>query len=80
MSKDNAKNNYSSTNYAKNLIKILIKRKRKKESKRKHLQTNGFKGLEKTFIKNGGLRFRKIIKKSLTFFFHLIMEKFIMKK
>jgi hypothetical protein len=35
MSKDNAKNNYSSTNYAKIIIKILIKRKRKKKSKKK---------------------------------------------
>jgi len=38
------KNNYSSTNYAKNLIKSLIKRKKKN-----HLQVNGFKGLKETF-------------------------------
>jgi hypothetical protein len=34
MSKDNAKNNYSSTKYAKILIKILIKRKKRKKAKR----------------------------------------------
>jgi hypothetical protein len=47
MSKDNAKNNYSSTNYAKNLINFLIKRKKM------HLQENGFKGLKETFTNNG---------------------------
>jgi hypothetical protein len=31
MSKENTKNNCSSTNYAKKLIKILIKRKRKRK-------------------------------------------------
>jgi hypothetical protein len=31
MSKDNTKNNYSSTNYAKTLIKILTKRKKKRK-------------------------------------------------
>jgi hypothetical protein len=51
MSKDNAKNNYSSIDYAKILIKILIKRKKKR--KKKYLQANGFKGLEKTFTNNG---------------------------
>jgi hypothetical protein len=35
VSKDNAKNNYFSTNYAKILIKFLIKRKKEKESKTK---------------------------------------------
>jgi hypothetical protein len=34
MSKDNARNNYSSTNYAKILIKFLFKRK--KEESKKH--------------------------------------------
>jgi hypothetical protein len=53
MSKDNAKNNYSSTNYAKILIIILIKRKKKKGKKKNHLQANGFKGLQKTFTNNG---------------------------
>jgi hypothetical protein len=33
MSKDNTKNNYSSTNYAKKLIKFLIKRKKKRKEK-----------------------------------------------
>jgi hypothetical protein len=49
MSKDNAKNNYFSTNYA----KILIKRKKRKKGKKKRLYANGFKGLEKTFTNNG---------------------------
>jgi len=49
MSKDNAKNNYSSTSYVKTLIKILIKRKKKKM----HLKANGFKGLEFFFTNNG---------------------------
>jgi hypothetical protein len=52
MSKDNTKNNYSSTNYAKNLIKFLIKRKEKK-NKKMYLQANGFKGLKETFTNNG---------------------------
>jgi len=54
MSKDNAKNNYFSTNYVKNLLKFLIKRKKRKKAKciykqmglkvlKKHLQTMGFK-------------------------------------
>jgi hypothetical protein len=34
MSKDNAKNNYSLTNHAKNLIKFLIKRKKRKKAKK----------------------------------------------
>jgi len=51
-SKDNAVNNYSSINYVKILIKILIKRKKEKP-KKKHLHANGFKGLEKTFTNNG---------------------------
>jgi hypothetical protein len=42
MSKDNIENNYSSTNYVKIIIKFLIKK-----NKKKHLQANGFKGLEK---------------------------------
>jgi hypothetical protein len=33
MSKDNAKTNYSSTNYVKILIKFLIKRKKKRKQK-----------------------------------------------
>jgi hypothetical protein len=53
MSKDNAKNNYSLTSNAKILIKILIKRKKRKKMKKKHLQANGFKGLEKTLQNNG---------------------------
>jgi hypothetical protein len=53
MSKDNAENNYSSIDCAKNIIKIIIKRKKKKKQKKKHLQANGFKGLEYTFINNG---------------------------
>jgi hypothetical protein len=52
MSKDNVENNYSSTNYAKFLIKFLIKIK-KKERKKKHLHANGFKGLKNTFTNNG---------------------------
>ncbi len=47
VSKDNTKNNYSSTNYAK---KNLIRRKKEKK---KDLQTNGFKGSKKTFTNNG---------------------------
>jgi hypothetical protein len=47
MSKDNAKNNYSSTNYAKNLIKFLIKKCIDKKMGLKvfkiHLQTMEFK-------------------------------------
>jgi hypothetical protein len=35
MSKDNEKNNYSSIDYAKILIKILIKRKKKKKKEKK---------------------------------------------
>jgi hypothetical protein len=62
------------------LIKFLIKRKKRKKVEKKHLQANGFKGVEKTFTKQWGLRFRKIIKKSLTFMCHLFMEKFIMEK
>jgi DNA-binding winged helix-turn-helix (wHTH) protein len=46
MSKDNAENNYFSTNYE----KILIKRKK---TKKKHLHANEFKCLEKTFTNNG---------------------------
>jgi hypothetical protein len=54
MSKDNAKNNYFSTNYAKILNSFLIKRKKRKQAKKeKHLQVNGFKGLKKTFTNNG---------------------------
>jgi hypothetical protein len=34
MSKDNAKNNYSSTNHAKILIKFLIKKKKRKKAKK----------------------------------------------
>jgi hypothetical protein len=34
MSKENAKNNYFSTNHAKILIKFLIKRKKKKKAKK----------------------------------------------
>jgi hypothetical protein len=34
MFKDNAKNNYSSTNHAKNLITFLIKRKKRKKTKK----------------------------------------------
>jgi hypothetical protein len=52
MSKDNAENNCFSTNYAKILIKFLIKRKKRKQKKciykqmglkvlKKHLQTMG---------------------------------------
>jgi hypothetical protein len=33
MSNDNAKNNYSSTNYVKKLIKFLIKRKKRRKRK-----------------------------------------------
>jgi len=40
------KNNYSSTNYAKNLIKSLIKRKKKSFTSK---WVNGFKGLKETF-------------------------------
>jgi len=54
MSKDNVENDYSSTNYAKIIIKFVMKRKKKrKKAKKMHLQTNGFKGLEKTFTNNG---------------------------
>jgi chemotaxis receptor (MCP) glutamine deamidase CheD len=53
MFKDNAKNNYSSTKYAIFLIKVLIKRKKRKKAKKKHLHANGFKGLEKTITNNG---------------------------
>jgi hypothetical protein len=52
MSKDNTKNNYSSTNYAKTLINILLKRKEKRK-KKKDLHANGFKGLKETFTNNG---------------------------
>jgi hypothetical protein len=53
MSKDNTKNNYSSTNYEKNLIKFLVKRKKEKKKKiykqlglkvqSRHLQITEFK-------------------------------------
>jgi dTDP-D-glucose 4,6-dehydratase len=52
MSKDNAKNNFGLTNYAKKLIKFTIKRKEKK-NKKMHLQASGFKGLKKKFTNNG---------------------------
>jgi hypothetical protein len=52
MSKDNTESNYSSTNYAKNLIKNLIEKK-KNGIQKMHLQANGFKGLERTFTNNG---------------------------
>jgi len=42
MSKDNAKNNYSSIDYAQKKIKIKM-----------YLQANGFKGLKHTFTNNG---------------------------
>jgi hypothetical protein len=47
MSKDNVENNFN------NPSKISNQKKEKKESKKKHLQANGFKGLEKTFTNNG---------------------------
>jgi hypothetical protein len=76
MSKDNAKNNYSSTNYAKILIIILIKREREKRNQKKmHLPANRFKGLEKTFTNNGVES-----SKNYHFSFSSFMEKFIMKK
>jgi hypothetical protein len=40
MSKDNAENNYSSTIYAKNLIKFLIKRKKRKKVEKKTFTSN----------------------------------------
>jgi hypothetical protein len=43
----------NSIKYAKILIKFLIKRKKRKRGKKKHLQANGFKGLKKTFTNNG---------------------------
>jgi hypothetical protein len=43
----------TSTTHPKILIEFLIKRKKRKKAKKKHLQANGFKGLEKTFTNNG---------------------------
>jgi len=37
MSKDNVENNYSSTNYAKIIIKFLSKRKKGMKAKKMHL-------------------------------------------
>jgi len=48
--------------------------KKEKKTKKMHLQANGFKGFKKTFANNGGLRYQKIIKKSLTFLSHFIMR------
>jgi hypothetical protein len=69
MSKDNAKNNYSSTNYAKIIIKFLIKRNEKMKVKKKHLQANGFKGFKKTFVNNGVYGLEKLSRNHSIFSF-----------
>jgi hypothetical protein len=43
----------TSTTHLKILIEFLLKKKERKKAKEKHLQANGFKGLEKTFTNNG---------------------------
>jgi len=73
------KNNAKKFNkLCKNSNKIFNQKKEKKARKKKTFTSKQVQRFKKDIYKQWGLKFRKIIKKSLTFLSHLITQKFIM--
>jgi hypothetical protein len=58
----------------------IFNQKKEKKARKKKITSKWVQRFRIDIYKQWGLKFRKIIKKSLTFLSHLILEKFIMDK